>query len=106
MQEHDLQNMIRVELSKLGYTVFRANVGKIRMHDGRWFDVGLPKGYSDLHAIKDGKIYFFEVKVKPNKPSKEQLNFIEQMKKKGCIAGVVYSMEDVLSLIKGEVDNE
>lgn len=99
MTEHDLQNTIRLELSKAGYAVFRANVGKVKMQDGRWFDTGLPNGFSDLFAIKEGKIYFIEVKVGKNKPSPEQINFIEQMKKRGCIAGVVWDMEDVWKLL-------
>lgn len=99
MSEHELQNMIRLELSKLGYVVFRANVGKFKLGDGRWFDTGLPKGFSDLFAIKDGKVFFFEVKVGKNKPSAEQINFIEQMRKRGCLAEVVYSLEDVFSCI-------
>ena len=98
MNETDLMNNIRLALSKLGFTVFRANVGKFKLTDGRWFDVGLPRGFSDLFAIKDGRIYFLEVKVKPNKPSPEQINFISQMQKKGCIAGVVYSVEEGIEL--------
>lgn len=90
-------NKIQIELSKHG-RVFRANVGKVRLADGRWFDTGLPKGFSDLFFIKDGRVYFIEVKVKPNKPSNEQLNFIEQMKKRGCGAGVAYSVEDALKI--------
>ena len=43
MTEHDLQNLIRLELSSQKYAVFRANVGKIKLSDGRWFDTGLPK---------------------------------------------------------------
>ena len=31
MTEHDLQNLIRLELSKLGYVVFRTNVGKVKI---------------------------------------------------------------------------
>jgi hypothetical protein len=96
--ETDLMNNIRLELSKLGFAVFRANVGKFKMADGRWFDTGLPKGFSDLFAVKNGKIYFLEVKVKPNKPTKEQLNFINQMKIKGCVAGVVYSVEEAVEI--------
>ncbi len=96
--ETDLMNSIRLELSRLGFTVFRANVGKFKLTDGRWFDVGLPRGFSDLFAIKDGRIYFLEVKVKPNKPSPEQINFINQMKSKGCIAGVVYSVDQAVML--------
>ena len=100
MCETELMNRIRIELSKRGYTVFRANVGKIRMSDGRWFDTGLPKGFSDLFAVKNGKIYFIETKIKPNKPTDEQINFIEQMKNKGCVAGVVYSVNEAIELTK------
>lgn len=95
MTEHDLQNEIRLRLSRLGFAVFRTNVGKFRDIDGRWHDTGLPKGFSDLLAVRNGRAYFIEVKVKPNKPSDEQLNFIGQMKNRyGCAAGVAYSVED------------
>lgn len=99
MTEHDLQNYIRLELSKLGWTTFRINVGKVKMHDGRWFDTGLPPGFSDLMALKNGKTVFIEVKAKKGKPSKVQLNFIKQMKKNGFSAGVVYSLDDVLKIL-------
>lgn len=102
MNETDLMNEIRLYLSSVGYVVFRANVGKVKLSDGRWFDTGLPRGFSDLFAIKDGKICFFEVKVYPNKPSAEQLNFCCQMRLKGCKCGVVYSLEDVKKLIMGD----
>ena len=49
-------------------------------------------------AIKNGKIYFLEVKTKTGRASKEQLNFIEQMKKNGCVAGIVRSVEDAKKL--------
>lgn len=104
MTEHDLQNQIRLKLSELGFIVFRANVGKVKLNDGRWFDTGLPKGFSDIFAIKDGRIYFIEVKAKNGKTSQEQLNFINQMKKSGCIAGVVYSTNDTLNLIYSNVE--
>jgi len=101
MTEHDLQNTIRLELSKMGYVVFRANVGKFKMGDGRWFDTGLPKGFADLFCIKDGKVSFLEVKAGKGKTSKEQLNFIEQMKMRGCAAGVVYSVEEAKKVVEG-----
>ena len=98
MTEHDLQNLIRLKLTELGYTVFRANVGKVKMQDGRWFDTGLPKGFSDLFAVKDGRVYFIECKVKPNKPTPEQLNFIERMIQQGCRAGVAYSVDEAVMI--------
>jgi Holliday junction resolvase len=98
MTEHDLQNLIRLKLTELGYTVFRANVGKVKLADGRWFDTGLPQGFSDLFAVKNGHIYFIEVKVKPKKPSAEQLNFIDRMIQQGCRAGVAYSVDEAVML--------
>ena len=97
--EHDLMNDIRHTLERLGYIVFRANVGKVRTPDGRWFDTGLPKGFPDLFACKGGKTYFIEVKVKPNKPTPEQLMFIENIRLKGFTAGVVYSVEEAVMLV-------
>lgn len=102
MSEHKLQNEIRIYLSQLGYTVFRINVGKVKMQDGRYFDTGLPKGHSDLVAYKQGKAYFIEVKYGKNKPSDAQLNFISVMQKQGFVAGVVWNMSDVNKLLGGE----
>jgi len=101
MAEHDLQNLIRLELSRLGYTVFRANVGKVKMKDGRWFDTGLPKGFSDLFAVKDGRVYFIECKIHPRKPTAEQVQFIERMREQGCRAGVAYTVEEAMEIVKG-----
>lgn len=100
--EHDIQNSIRLKLSELGYCVFRVNVGKFQLKDGRWFDTGLPKGFTDLIAIKDGKISFIEVKNETGKPSSEQLNFIKQMREKyGCNAGIARSPEEAVNIVTG-----
>ncbi len=105
INETDLQKNIGIELSKYMYTVFRCNVGKVRLNDGRFFDTGLPKGHTDLVAYKNGKTYFVEVKVGKNKPSKEQINFINRMKEQGFVAGVVYSVEEALELVGENSDN-
>lgn len=84
--EHDLMNDIKHTLERLGYIVFRANVGKVRMADGRFFTTGLPKGFSDLFACKDGKTYFIEVKIGKNKPTPEQREFIDMMTHAGFTA--------------------
>lgn len=99
MKETDLMKEIRHELSKEGFCVFRANVGKVRMKDGRYFNTGLPKGFSDLFAVKDGKIYFIETKVFPNKPTMEQNDFLYTMKTVyGCRGGVAYSVNEALEI--------
>lgn len=100
--EHDVQNEIRLALSKQGYCVFRINSGKVKTDDGRWFDVGVPKGFSDLLAIRNGKAYFIEVKNEVGRPTDEQLNFIKQMQTRyGCRAGVARSVKDALSIVEG-----
>ena len=95
MSELNLMAAVRLDLSRSGFAVFRANVGKVRLADGRYFDTGLPKGFSDLFAIKDGKIYFIETKVHPNKPTKEQNHFLYTMRTfYGCTGGVAYTVEE------------
>lgn len=98
--EHEIQNEIRKELSKYG-VFFRANVGKVRLSDGRYFDTGLPVGFSDLFGVRksDGKAIFIEVKNEKGRVSPEQKNFIEQMRKNGAIAGVARSAMDAVKII-------
>ena len=98
--EHSIQNAIRLELSKHGFCVFRTNVGKVKTADGRWFDTGLPKGFSDLTAIKDGRVYFLEVKTPTGRIRPEQEKFLAVMKDRyGCVAGVVRSVQDALEVV-------
>ncbi len=95
-----IQNQIRVELSKAGHTVFRVNVGKVRTADGRYFDTGLHKGFTDLFGFRpDGRIFFIEVKNETGKVRPEQEKFIEQMKKRGALAGVARSVEDAMRIV-------
>ena len=75
--ETALMNQIRVELSK-ECVIFRANVGKVRMIDGR----------------------FVEVKTETGRVRPEQKKFLERMQSYGFIAGVVRSVDDAKELIK------
>ena len=102
MTEHDIQSSIRLALSERGYAVFRANVGKVRMDNGRWFDTGLPKGFSDLFAVRAGKIYFIEVKRPGGHVRPEQVHFLDTMRQRyGCPGGIAYSVEDALKIVGG-----
>ena len=100
MNEHSIQNAIRIKLSELGYCVFRVNVGRFKTEDGRWFDTGLPKGFSDLMAVKEGRVYFLEVKTETGKASQEQLNFLATMRDRyGCVTSIVRSVEDAVRAV-------
>jgi hypothetical protein len=103
LREHAIQNAIRIAISPY-VVIFRVNVGKVKTADGRYFDTGLPKGYSDLSGVRrsDGRAVFIEVKTPSGRVSPEQKNFIEQMKKCHALAGVARSVEDALKIIQEE----
>ncbi|MBF0818726.1 VRR-NUC domain-containing protein [Streptococcus acidominimus] len=103
LSEHDVQNLIRIELAKRNIICFRANVGKVRTADGRYFDTGLPKGFSDLFGFKsDGQIFFIEVKNKTGRVRPEQAKFIERVRSFGALAGVARSVDEALEIIEIE----
>ncbi|MES1052665.1 VRR-NUC domain-containing protein [Bacillus thuringiensis] len=100
MKEIDVQNSIRIALNPHAI-VFRANVGTFRTTDGRMVATGLPKGFSDLFGFRksDGKMFFIEVKNEKGRLRVDQKHFIETMRDKGAIAGVVRSVEEAIQLI-------
>ena len=102
MTETDLQNLIRIALSKYGI-VIRQNTGNFELKDGRHIVCGV-KGLSDLLFIGENKVAFIEVKTPSGKASPEQLNFINRMKELGHSAGIARSVDDALRL--AGVENE
>ncbi len=58
------------------------------------------KGISDIiGCLKNGRFLAIEVKRKGNKPSNEQLEFIERVNKMGGVGIIAYSLDDVVSSI-------
>ncbi|MHA2622142.1 VRR-NUC domain-containing protein [Streptococcus agalactiae] len=92
-----------MELTKTGHTVFRANVGKVKTADGRFFDTGLPKGFCDLFGFRkgDAKAFFIEVKNETGRVRPEQKKFMEVMASRGALVGVARSVEDALKIVNG-----
>ena len=101
-EEHRIQNEIRLALADT-CVMFRINVGKGYTPDGRYFDTGVPRGFSDLFGVRkaDGRAVFIEVKTPRGRPTDQQKNFLETMRKSGAIAGVCRSSEEALQLVKG-----
>jgi hypothetical protein len=96
ISEHALMNMIRLYCDKEQHISFRYNVGKFQTIDGRWIDCGPPKGHSDLIIFtKWGKPFFIEVKVKSNKPSQEQINFMNLMRSMNYESHIIYDIEQL-----------
>ncbi|WP_333603546.1 VRR-NUC domain-containing protein [Lactobacillus acetotolerans] len=101
ISEHKIQNDIRVALSENGCTVFRTNTGKVKMADGRWFDTGLPRGFSDLCGFRhsDGKMFFIEVKNQIGKRRQDQVKFANFVSQYPVLYGVARSVEDALEIV-------
>lgn len=104
MRESELVNQIIRAVYDEGNKIFRINTGTVIMSNGRRFSTGTPKGFSDLMGVRgaDGVAFFIECKVKPNKPTPEQIKFIESVKQVGALAGVAYSVDDALAIVHGE----
>lgn len=71
------------------------------MADGRYFDTGLPKGFSDLFGFRfaDNKICFVEIKTETGKVRPDQVTFLKAMKAKGAVVGIARSVEDAIELV-------
>ncbi|WP_270755435.1 VRR-NUC domain-containing protein [Ligilactobacillus ruminis] len=100
--EHKIQNEIQIALSENGCRVFRANVGKVRLEDGRWFDTGLPKGHPDLYGfrINDGKVFYIEVKTATGRPRPDQITFHKMLNRYGITHGIARSADDAVKIVK------
>ena len=102
-EEHSIQNKIRLAVAPY-CDIFRINVGQGFTKDGRYFNTGVPPGFSDLFGVRksDGKAVFIEVKNSKGKPTEKQQNFLQMMKLNGAIAGICRSAEDAINLVTKE----
>lgn len=98
--EQILDKKIMLYCGQRGWLCFHANVGSVMTADGRRFNTGLPKGFPDLLIIKPGGVVCFcETKIHPRKPTQEQINMINLLKKYGFLAFVAYSLEEFVQTI-------
>jgi hypothetical protein len=100
--ERDLKETALVQqvLSYLllkGHYVWRNNTGATRagQFGERFIRYGLPGSADVLGCAKDGKLIAVECKIKPCKPTPLQLDFLEQVQKRGGYAILAYSLTDV-----------
>ena len=100
--EADTMRSIMIALSNDGHFVARANVGLFFTRDGRPISTGLPKGFSDLfgHRQGDARAFYLEVKSATGRVTMEQDAFLNAMRIRGAIAGVVRSIEDAQELLR------
>ena len=105
ISEHSIQLAIMVAVSHHHCNIFRSNVGKVKMADGRWFDTGLPKGHPDLYGFKwsNGKVFYLEIKNAKGRPRAEQIQFHKMLTEHHIIHGIARSVDDALKIIDEEL---
>ena len=101
--ESILKNKVRLRCGELGWLCHHLNVGTYKLADGTYINTGLPKGWPDLQIIKPGEVFFVETKIRPRKPSKEQLEFIELLTSMGINVYVVYTIEEFEEIVNEKI---
>jgi hypothetical protein len=69
--------------------------------------MGVTKGVPDLFILKPSRGFnglAIELKVKPNKPTDEQLKFLETLNENGYLAVVRYGANEAIETIKHYLD--
>lgn len=104
MTEHELQNQIIEYLNYKWYFVWKNNTGSFPIESNgktRYFRGG-KKGSSDIlgiHKDGSGRMICIECKVGKNKTTPAQDIFLEEIRKRGGVAFVAYSLEDVIKIL-------
>ena len=88
LSEQAIQKKIINQLEREGYLVLKL----IKCNKN---------GYPDLLAVKENDTMFIEVKKPGGTVSPEQINFIDQMQKRGCVAGIAHSPEEAIEIVNG-----
>ena len=97
--ETQLQNAIRVELSKIGI-VRRNNVGTFYTKYGVPVVIGIP-GEADLTLFsKSGETYFIEIKTLSGRQSEKQRHFQNVVESYGFQYIIMRSVEDARNFIR------
>ena len=102
MKEKHLQTQLIEYLTLKGYKCININSGKIQTKQGYIFQ-GAPAGTSDILACSpSGQFTALEIKLPKRKKlvTKLQQDFLDNIKERGGIAGVVTSIEDINELLE------
>lgn len=95
--ESELGRQVQLWAGENGHLCFRYNTGMVQdAKTGRYIDFGPPKGHSDyILFTKNGLTVFIETKIKYNKQSKEQIDFMNAVQSRGFIYIVVKKLSDL-----------
>ena len=96
-KELNLQKRCMLYCSSLGLLCYHFEATSYQLPNGSYVNSNVPVGWPDLTIIdpKTSKVYFVELKIKPNKPSKEQLHYLSVLPN----AHLCYSLDEFKALL-------
>lgn len=98
-RERDIQKAILTYLKLAGVVAIRTNSGATKIGD-RFIRFNSAPGCTDIIAcLPDGRFAAIEVKRPGNKPTPEQISFMESIQHCHGYAWVVQSVDDIRSLL-------
>ena len=97
IKEKDLQKQILEYLNLKGHYCWRNNSGAFKTERGGFYRMGMIGSPDIIGVAKNGCFIGIEVKINGNKPSVYQDDFIKQIKSRGGIGIVAYSLDDVIN---------
>ena len=112
-QETNIFNRIMMAVSSEGARLFRNHVGVVKDATGRVHRFGLCKGSSDgigWHSVvitpemagrRVAVFVAIEAKTGRGRPTKEQVNFCNQVRDAGGYAGIARNDQDAVDIIAG-----
>lgn len=104
MSEKDIQNAIRIAVSRLpGVVMWRNNTGIAEHWNGRNVErvaYGLGKGSADLVGIVDGRFVALEIKTERGRVSPEQQVWLDLVNARGGYGAVVRSTDEAVAAVE------
>lgn len=100
--EQEIQKSILDYLKLKKYLVFKHRSVGIKKENGSYIPLAYgEKGISDIIACSPkGQFIAIEVKKKGGKPSPDQIRFLEEVKARGGVAILAYSLDDVIPVVE------
>jgi hypothetical protein len=95
VSEKDIQKSILEWLQLKKYFCWRNNTGGFKNSKGHFYRFGSVGSGDILGLTRSGQFFSIEVKAPGKKPTDQQAQFIEEVKRNGGISFVAHSLEDV-----------
>lgn len=98
-----LMNEIKIYCGTRNWLCYHLNQGLFYTKFGGLVKMDTPVGWPDLLVITDyGEAAFMETKIKPRKPTREQLAIQAELRKRGFRSETVYSLEEFIEAMSKE----